>query len=220
MKYVKLFESWVKNSVNEAEDFKPKDITTKFPIDTETYGTMHFVTNKSEDNTEELAKYLQSKLTSFTKNLKTKSGSPISFKVTYNKKDDVVEVTSSNKPNEKFTTQGEYLSKGNSKAGAIYQNTMFTYSGFIKRDGKDVFIDKTGFQGTTDNIPLGLFIASTIENKDIEDINVKTPSDLAMTYASAIDSSKEGKYISPKDIAGKLSTPSQERNTAPTEEVR
>ena len=208
MKYVKLFESWLDDKVFEATEVNPIEVAKAFPIDADQYGTMHFVANMSEDRTEDLAKYLQSKLNGFSKNLKTKSGSPISFKTTYNKDKKVVEIVASNRPDEKFMTQGEYLSKGNAKAGKIYPNTMFTYVGFMTRgeeeSGKNnnIFIDVAG--KNTEDIPLGMFIAAALENKDVEDIKVKTPTDLAVTLASVIDTKNEGKPSSFDNIVSKV----------------
>jgi hypothetical protein len=216
MKHVKLFESWLNDHVYEAADVKPIEVSKAFPIDTEQWGSMEFVTGKKSTDIPGLATYLDQKLKTLTKNM------PIKFKVVLNKKgggNGTVEITADNNPNLKFITGGSLFKPNNAKSADLnpYGKTMFNYGGWIEDNGKEIPGDVQALdpeQGG--DWRLGEFLSAAIQKKDIADIS-QTPKDFALNVALTYDSSKEGKPATIDNIVSRVSSGGAGPRLAPQE---
>lgn len=220
MKYVKLFESWLDSTVNEAEDVNPKEVAQAFPIDLEKWGTMEYVANKKSTDLPGLATYLDQKLKSLTKNL------PVKFKVVFNKQGGgagTVEITPENNPKLKFIASGALYKPTNPEAEKQnpYGKTLFNYSGWIKDGDEEIVGDvkaASDYQKGGD-WRLGEFLAAVIQKKDIYDMKGKqSPKDFALNVALAYDSSTGGKPATLDSIVTKVKSGSAGDNLAPKEQ--
>ncbi len=206
MAHVKLFESWIKDKVYEAADINPNEIAKVFPVDTENWGSMEFVTGKKANDIQGLATYLDQKLKALTKNM------PVKFKVTFNKKgggDGTVEIVADNNPKVKFYTGGSMFKPKNVAAEKLnpYGKTMFNYGGWVEDNGKEIVGDRDqalDFRQGGD-WRLGEFISASLQKKDIAEID-QSPKDFALNVALAYDSSKQGKPVSMDNIVSKVSS--------------
>ncbi len=205
MAHVKLFESWIKDKIYEAADVKPTEVAKVFPIDTEQWGSMDFVTGKKATDMEGLTTYLDQKLKALTKNM------PVKFKVTFNKKgggNGTVEVVASNNPKVKFYTGGSMYKPKNVLSTELnpYGKTLFNYGGWVEDNGKEIPGDVQSLDKEQGGVwRLGEFISAAIQKKDIADIS-QTPKDFALNVALTYDSSKEGKPVSMDNIVSKVSS--------------
>lgn len=200
MKYIKLFESWA-TEINEAEGvIDPESIAKTFPIDSKQWGSMDFVTGKDVNDTKGLADYLKSKVDSLTKNL------PVKFKVVYNQKDKMVEISPANDPKNVFKTQGSISKAAAGSGGARYMkenpysNTLFNYDGFVYENGEEIPGDEKPGE---EQWKLGQFLSAAMQKKSVADLSTK-PVNLALDIAAVWDSSKQGKVITSKEVETKM----------------
>ena len=214
MKYVKLFESWL--VMNEATEVTPTEVAKAFPVDTEKWGSMEFVTNKESTDIQGLATYLGEKIKSLTKNLPTK------FKVVFNKKgggDGTVEISPENNPKLKFIASGSMYKPvdANARKNNPYGNTLFNYSGWVKDGDEEIIGDRKAVSdyAQSGDWRLGEFLSAAIQKKDIADIS-QNPKDFALNVALTYDSSSEGKPATIDNIVSKISSGGD--NLAPKEQ--
>lgn len=206
MKYVKLFESWLDDHVYEAADVKPSEVSKVFPINTEQWGSMDFVTGKKATDMQGLATYLDQKLKSLSKNIPTK------FKVILNKKgggdEGTVEITADNNPKLKFITGGSLFKPKNAKSDELnpYGKTLFNYAGWVEDGGEKIPGDVASLDlSQGGDWRLGEFLSAAIQKKDIADIS-QSPKDFALNVALTYDSSKEGKPATIDNIVSKVTS--------------
>lgn len=206
MRYIKLFESW-SAEINEAEGaVDPESVAKAFPINSEQWGSMDFVTGKSVDDTKGLADYLKSKIDGLTKNL------PVKFKVAYNQKDKMVEISPATDPKMVFKTQGSIEKAVAGSGGARfmkvnpYSGTLFNYGGFVYENGEEIQGDEKAGE---EQWKLGQFLSAAMQKKSVADLSTK-PVNLALDIAAVWDSSKQGKVVTSKEVETKVKSGGKE----------